>query len=90
VGRSPVDSIHVLPRLFLVRRGFSAAGRKISAALCAAMEEMAGEEAALIGYRDRATGEFAAAVVLWSSAAWTWVVETGWGLRRHRRLTLTT
>ena len=32
------------------------------------MEEMAGEEAALIGYRDGAAGESAAAVVLWSSA----------------------
>ena len=53
------------------------------------MEGMAGEEAALVGYGDGAAGESAAAVVLWSSAAWTWVVETGWGLRRHRRLTLT-
>src|SRR5437016_5833194 len=68
MGRSPVGSIRVLPRLFLVRRGFPAAGRKISAALCTTMEEMAGEEAALIGYRDGAAGESAAAVVLWSSA----------------------
>jgi len=49
------------------------------------MEEMAGKEAALIGYRDGATGESAAAVVLWSSAAWTGAVETGLGLGRHRR-----
>jgi hypothetical protein len=38
-------------------------GGKISAALCATMEEVAGEETAL-GYRDGAAGEFAAAVVL--------------------------
>ena len=49
------------------------------------MEEMAGEEAALIGYRDGAAGESAAAVVLWSSAAWTNTGETGWRLRHHRR-----
>jgi len=83
MGRSPVGSIRVLPRLFLVRRGFPAAGRKISAALCTTMEEMAGEEAALIGYRDGAAGESAAAMVLWSPAAWTEAGETGRGLRRH-------
>jgi len=49
------------------------------------MEEMAGEEAALIGCGDGAAGESAAAVVLWSSAAWTGAIETGWGLHCHRR-----
>jgi len=43
------------------------------------MEQMAGEEAALIGYGDGAAGESAAAVVLWSSAAWTGAIETGQG-----------
>jgi len=49
------------------------------------MERMTGEETAPRGYGDGAAGEFAAAVVLWSSAAWTEAGESGWGLRRHRR-----
>src|SRR5438132_547755 len=57
----------------------------MSTALCAAMERMTGEETAPRGYGDGAAGEFAAAVVLWSSAAWTEAGESGWGLRRHRR-----
>jgi hypothetical protein len=58
-----VSSIGVLPRLLLIWRECPAKGRKISAAFCATMEEVTGEETAL-GYGDGGAGEFAAAVVL--------------------------
>src|SRR2546428_717097 len=47
------------------------------------MEGLTGEEAALREYVNGAAGESAAAMVLWSPAAWTEAGETGGGLRRH-------
>ena len=44
---------------------------------------MTGEEAALREYVNGASGESAAAMVLWSPAAWTEAGETGRELRRH-------
>ena len=47
------------------------------------MEGLTGEETALREYVNGAAGESAAAMVLWSPAAWTEAGETRRGLRRH-------
>src|SRR6267143_2399535 len=49
------------------------------------MEGVSGEEAAFREYVDGSAGESAAAMVLWSAAAWTEAGGTDWGFRRHRR-----